>query len=82
MEYKLVAIKVEQRESSATRVQEILTSFGCNIKVRLGLHDVPANTCSPSGLIILEVVAEDREIEKFLSDLNVIPKVTAKKLVI
>ena len=82
MEYKLVAIKVEQREDSATRVQEILTSFGCFIKVRLGLHDVPANTCAPCGLIILEVVAEDRGIESFLADLNAIPKVVAKKLAI
>lgn len=82
MEYKLIAVKVEQRENSASRVQDVLTRFGCCIKVRLGLHDLPSDSCSPGGLIILEVVAEDREIEKFLEDLNSIPRVVAKSMVI
>ena len=80
MEYHLVAVKIEKRENDATEVQKLLTNFGCNIKVRLGLHDVPANVCSPSGLIILEVVAEDKEINQFVDQLNNIESVTAKYL--
>lgn len=80
MEYQLVAIKVGHREDTATAVQEILTRFGCNIKVRLGLHDLPADACSPSGLIILQVAADDKELDGFLNSLNKLDEVVAKSL--
>jgi len=79
-EYKIIAIKIGKRENDAANVQKILTEFGCNIKVRLGLHDVPSESCSPSGLIILEVVAEDSQIDNILSKLNNNDSVTAKLL--
>ena len=82
MEYQLVAVKVEQRENAATAVQSVLTQFGCSIKVRLGLHDLPEGACSPSGLIILQVSADPGEVESFLGNLNKIDGVTAKSLVI
>ncbi len=82
MEYQLVAIKVEQREEAATAVQKVLTSFGCNIKVRLGLHDLPEGACDPAGLIVLQVVATEKELADFLSGLNAINGVSAKSLVI
>ena len=78
MNYKLVAVKIEKRENDATEVQKLLTDFGCNIKVRLGLHDVPSDVCSPSGLIILEVVAEDSEVNDFVNKLNAVSSVVAK----
>ncbi len=82
MEYKLVAVKVGHREDSAAKVQSILTSFGCNIKVRLGLHDLPEGACSPMGLIILQVTAAESELEKFLADLNGLEDVVARSLTI
>ncbi len=82
MTYKLVIIKNANREESATRMQQLLTDFGCYIKVRLGLHDVPADVCSPSGLIILEVVAEKAQIEELVDQLNSLPDVTAQMVVI
>jgi hypothetical protein len=80
MDYQLVAIKVGHREDTATAVQGILTSFGCNIKVRLGLHALPADACSPSGLIILQVAADDNELKTFLDSLNKLDEVVAKSL--
>lgn len=82
MNYKLVIIKNENREESATRMQQMLTDFGCYIKVRLGLHDVPADICSPSGLLVLEVVADDEKIKELVERLNVLPRVTAQMVVI
>jgi hypothetical protein len=82
MNYKLVIIKNENREESATRMQQMLTDFGCYIKVRLGLHDVPADVCSPSGLLVLEVVAEEAEIQELVDRLNVLPLVTAQLVII
>ena len=82
MNYKLVAIKVEKRENDAGEVQKLLTDFGCSIKVRLGLHDVPSDACSPSGLIVLEVVADDKELEDFINSLNAVTSVTAKSIIL
>ena len=82
MDYQLVAVKVGQREDSAAEVQSILTSFGCSIKVRLGLHDLPEGACSPMGLIILQVTASEEELKKFLEDLNSLNGVVAKSLVL
>jgi hypothetical protein len=82
MNYKLVIIKNENREESATRMQQMLTDFGCYIKVRLGLHDVPADVCSPSGLLVLEVVAEDAKIQEFVDQLNALPDVKAQMVII
>jgi hypothetical protein len=39
-----------------SKVQEILTKYGCNIKVSLGLPDCSSNVCSENGLIILELL--------------------------
>jgi len=82
MQYQLVAVKVGHREDSATKVQSILTSFGCNIKVRLGLHDLPDGACSPRGLIILQVIANEEELNGFLDELNKLDEVVARSLTI
>ncbi len=82
MEYQIVAIKVGHREDTATQVQEKLTAFGCNIKVRLGLHDLPEGACSPIGLILLQVTADEAELKGFLDDLNSLEDVTARSLTI
>ena len=80
MEYQLVAVKVGHREDSAAEVQSILTSFGCSIKVRLGLHDLPEGACSPMGLIILQVTSSEEELKKFIDQLNNLEDVVAKSL--
>ena len=82
MEYRIVVIKVEKRSDAATEVQKILTDFGCSIKVRLGLHDAPGDSCSPSGLIFLQVTGDDEPVKKMIGDLNDLDNVTAKYLTI
>ena len=81
-DYTLAAVKIGQREKSAIEVQKILTEFGCSIKIRLGLHDVPTDSCSPAGLLILQLVDTGENIAKFLDRLNDVEDVTAKSLVI
>jgi len=82
MNCKLVAIKIENRQVTAVRVQNILTDNGCLIKVRLGLHDIRSKTCTTSGLILLEVQADNSQLDKMLAALNDIEGVTAKGLII
>lgn len=78
MIYKVVLIKIDHRASEASRVQEILTDFGCNIKTRLGLHEVSNEFCANDGLIVLEVEGEKNILTDMLEKLNAVQHVTAK----
>lgn len=82
MEYRIVAVKMDDRQNTAVKVQDILTEYGCVIKVRLGLHNVVPGQCSPSGLVLLEVVPDDPKVEEMLKSLDSIEGVSAKELVI
>ena len=82
MEFKIVGIKLENRNETAVRVQNTLTEYGCYIKIRLGLHNLNEQVCSQNGLILLELVAENNIIDEFLEKLNSINGTTAKKMFI
>lgn len=75
-----MAILQENRVETATKVQEALTRNGCNIRVRLGLHDAGVGTCSNSGLILLQLCGDAAETEKLLTELQSIPYVKAKMM--
>jgi hypothetical protein len=74
----ILAILQENRVETATKVQEILTRFGCNIRVRLGLHDAGVETCSNSGLMLLQICGQQKEADELLAELKTVPHVKAK----
>ncbi|AYE33531.1 hypothetical protein [Clostridium septicum] len=77
--FTIMAIKIEPRDSAAPKVQEVLTKFGCIIQTRLGLHEASKNICSNSGLVILNLIHEEKEeISKLSNELNEIKGVVAK----
>lgn len=78
MIYKVVLIKIDHRSSEAGKVQSILTQYGCNIKVRLGLHEVSKEFCANDGLVVLEVDGKQEEISAMLSELNKVDYVQAQ----
>ncbi|MGA2545621.1 MAG: hypothetical protein ABSF43_03690 [Rectinemataceae bacterium] len=82
MDYKIVAVKVGNREGVAQDMQRILTEHGCFIKVRLGLHDTPTDACSPAGLVLMEVVGEEPEIRQMVQKLDALPETSAKYIVV
>ena len=57
----VLGLMVTNRVENAPQVQKVLTEFGCNIKSRIGLHEVTENLCSPAGLILLELFGDDKE---------------------
>ena len=59
--FTIMIIKLEPRVSTAPTVQEILTKYGCVIHTRLGLHEATKNSCANSGLIILNLMSEEKE---------------------
>lgn len=76
----IMAILQENRVETATKVQEALTRYGCNIRFRLGLHDAGVETCSNNGLILLQLCGDKAESEKLLTELQAIPRVKAKTM--
>jgi len=80
MEYNVIAVKVSDREGVAQDLQKVLTKHGCLIKVRLGLHDIPANSCSPAGLVLMEVEGDPAEMKVLVSELNALASVSAKHI--
>jgi hypothetical protein len=75
--FKIMLVKVSHRVQEANEMQGVLTKYGCNIKVRLGLHEA-GNACSNQGLIILQLAGIDGEINAFEKELCGIDGVSAK----
>ncbi len=80
MTYKVILVKIDHRSSEATKVQDILTEFGCNIKVRLGLHEVSKDYCANDGLIVLEVKGSEDELQALISKLSAVNYVQAQMI--
>jgi len=59
----IIGIRLDNRTQTAIDFQKTLTSYGCIIKTRLGLHDVSEDKCAPNGLILLEVIDDAQAIE-------------------
>ncbi len=78
MIYKVILIKIDHRSTEAVKVQNILTEYGCNIKVRLGLHEVSKDFCANDGLIVLEVDGTADELKSIVEALNKVEYVDAK----
>ena len=79
--HTILGIHVKSRAASAANIQKVLSEFGCNIKTRIGLHDASPTTCSPSGVILLELVGEDPKIELLCKKLGAIREVETKLMV-
>ena len=52
----IMGILLNDRIGEAVRFQEILTECGCDIRTRIGLHDIGEYKCINNGIILLEVV--------------------------
>ena len=78
MVFKVILVKIDQRSSEATKVQDILTKYGCNIRVRLGLHEVSNEFCANDGLVVLEVQGDRDILDKMIEELNALEYVQAK----
>ena len=77
----IVGVHITDRVKHAGAVQKVFTEFGVHIKTRLGLHDVEDTTSSPSGIILLELVGEEKKCSSIINKLTAIRGVDAKKMV-
>ncbi|HAW58724.1 MAG TPA: hypothetical protein DCX03_06885 [Bacteroidales bacterium] len=81
MKTTILGIKITKRVEKSSKVQDLLTKFGCSIRTRLGLHEVSEDYCSEEGLIILELVGDEGEMLKLEEELKRIPGVEVRKMV-
>ncbi len=68
---EILAMLVERNQEVIKSAQKVLTSFGCNIRTRLGVNEVFFG--EPAGLIILELKGDSEQrllLEKELKSLN------------
>jgi hypothetical protein len=73
-----MAIKINDRDGHAPGVQEILTKYGCNIKTRVGFHDVSEDQCSMDGLIMLQLYGNKSDIQSMYDELGEVNSVKVK----
>ena len=78
--HNLMGIAIENRKDFAPLVQEVLTEFGCIIKMRIGMHEGIENSCSNEGFIILNLADDDKEINRFVKKLESIKSVRVKNI--
>ncbi len=78
----VVAMLISTRNETAVNVQKVLTAWGCMIKTRLGIHDGVLDKCSQTGLVLMEMVGEDAQIDEFVHKLNLVKGVSAKRVVL
>ena len=64
----IFGVRLSKRMDNATAFQDILSKYGCIIKTRVGLHDISCGVCSPFGIIILEVINDEKMIDAMVMD--------------
>lgn len=74
----IVAIKVLDRLKEAGRLQKLLSDNASIIKTRFGFHELNDNKCSRVGLVILELMGDEHECNKFIQKLNDIGGIIVK----
>jgi hypothetical protein len=78
--HTIFGVHITERAKHASQVQDIFTKYGCSIKTRLGLHEVSDAYCSPNGLILLEMLGDQGEIDACLNELQQVEGVETKAM--
>ncbi len=74
----IMGIHVDDRIKKATDIQEYFTAYGCNIKTRIGLHEVTGSFCAGYGLILLELIGGKKTANELAAKLNALEGVEVK----
>ena len=76
----VLGIQVTNRVEKVPDVQKILTEYGCNIKTRLGLHEVSKSVCSALGLLLLDTYGDEADILEMEKKLKKVKGLVVKKM--
>ena len=76
---EILGILIERNQSVILSVQKLLTSYGCNIRTRLGVNEVFFG--EPAGLIILELKGDENQRILLEKDLKALKQVHVRTMV-
>jgi hypothetical protein len=76
---EILGMLVERNPQVISSVQKILTSYGCNIRTRLGLNETFFG--EPAGLIILELKGDEEQRLLLEKDLKALSNVHVRTMV-
>jgi hypothetical protein len=76
---EIMALLVERNQNVIHDVQKVLTSYGCNIRTRLGVNEVFFG--EPAGLIILELKGDKKQRQLLEKDLKALNQVHVRTMV-
>ena len=76
--YYIIGLRVDHRHANALNLQKALTEFGCNIKLRLPLHETGEEYCSDHRDIMLNASGDQATIDKMAAAFNALEGVSAK----
>jgi len=77
----VLGVHITDRVHHAHAVQDLLTEYGCSIKTRIGLHEVSNESCSPNGLILLEVAGDEKPAFELVEKLNAVEGVDVQQMI-
>ncbi len=76
----ILGVQITNRVIKVPDVQKILTEFGCNIKTRLGLHEVDDKSCPTIGLLLIETFGPKKQVLEMERKLKKVKGVVVKKM--
>ena len=76
---EILGILVERNPGVILSVQKVLTSYGCNIRTRLGVNEIFFG--EPAGLIILELKGDEKQRLLLEKDLKALSQVHVRTMV-
>jgi ACT domain-containing protein len=82
-DYTIVGVHVTERVKNASEVQNVLTQHGASIRTRLGLHETQADPnagAGPSGLILLDLVGKEEDVEALCDKLRKLHGVQVQRM--
>lgn len=77
----ILGLHITDRLTRASEIQRVFSEHGCNIKTRLGLHEVSDSFCSAQGIVLLELCGADAELESMERKLAAVEGVEVQKMV-
>lgn len=80
-DHVILGIHITDRIHNASEVQKVFTEYGCNIKTRLGLHEVAENYCAGEGVVLLEIIGGSEIRQGMLGKLQKIQGIEVKEMV-
>lgn len=78
--YYIIGLRLNHRTGNAVKLQEVLTEYGCHIKLRVGLHETSEEFCSDDGVIMLQACGDRETIGQMLDAFNKLDGTCAKMM--